>query len=162
MRLYFALSPISIFCFHFFVTFVSSGTKNVLVENTSAKSEELIYQNHNPFKRNSSRLSIAQKSNVSLSNSIEPKKKDSCPSCQSRETLRNYTINEVKNHILKSLGMENGPPALFQRNINNNIVDKVFSIQKNAYSTIPQNFPQEFHVEKEGSDSNIILAELRK
>lgn len=162
MRLYFALSPISFSFFNFFVTFVSSGTNNILVENTSAKSEELVYQNPNLSKGNSSRLFVAEKSNVSLSNSIEPEKKDSCPSCQSRETIRNYTINEVKNHILKSLGMENGPPALFQRSIDNNIVDKVFSIQKNAYSTIPQNFPQEFHVEKEGSDSNIILAEPRK
>ena len=162
MKLYFALSPISFSCFYFFCSFVSSDTNNDLVENTSAKSEELIYPNHNPFKGHSSRLSVAQKRNVSLSNSAKHEKYDSCPSCQSRETLRNYTINEVKNHILKSLGMQNGPPAPFQRNIDNDLVDKVFGIQKNSRSTILQNLPQESHNEKEGSDTIIILVENRK
>ena len=162
MRLNFALSPISFSCFYLFCLFVSSDTNNDLVEKTSAKSEELIYPNHNPFIGDSSRLSVAQKSKVSLSNSTKHENYDSCPSCQSRDTLRNYTINEVKNHILKSLGMQNGPPARFQRNFDNDLVDKVFSIQKNSYSTIRQNLLQESNNEKEGRDTIIILAENRK
>ena len=58
--------------------------------------------------------------------------------------------------------MQNGPPARFQRNIDNDLVGKVFSIQKNSYSTILKNLPQESPNEKEGSDSIIILAENRK
>ena len=58
--------------------------------------------------------------------------------------------------------MQNGPPARFQRNFDNDLVDKVFSIQKNSYSTIRQNLLQESNNEKEGRDTIIILAENRK
>ena len=58
--------------------------------------------------------------------------------------------------------MQNDPPARFQRNFDNDLVDKVFSIQKNSYSTIRQNLLQESNNEKEGRDTIIILAENRK
>ena len=94
--------------------------------------------------------------------SIQPDLNNSCPSCQSNDVIRNFTINEVKNQILKNLGMQNGPPSLFRRNIDNNLVNKVFSIPQNTHSTAPKSQKQEWINENDDSNSNIILSELRK
>ena len=107
-------------------------------------------------------LSSSNVTNSAPKRSIQLDLKNSCPSCQSNDVIRNFTLNEVKNQILKNLGMQNGPPSLFRRNIDDNLVNKVFSIPQNTQSNTPKSFEQEWSIENEEDNSNIILSELRK
>ena len=157
MRLSLSFSLILIPYINIFCSFVSYEKNNDLVRKGLATSAERIHQNHKTFKENSS----GGKNSIG-SPSISTETFASCPSCQSSEILKNYTINEVKNHILKTLGMQNGPPTMFQRNIDNILVDKVFNLQKEARSNPSNNLPIESSIETEKSNSYIILAEFRK
>ena len=106
-------------------------------------------------------LSSSNVTNSAPKRSIQPDLNNSCPSCQSNDVIRNFTLNEVKNQILKNLGMQNGPPSLFRRNIDDNLVNKVFSIPQSTQSNVPKS-PDQGWRENEESNSNVILSELRK
>ena len=142
-------------------SYASSVIKNDVFNDISTKNVNVTKNKDKGLKGNSSDNNILSKKLMTTFLGT-PEILTLCPSCRTRDSYQNYTINEIKNHILKNLGMYDGPPKYFRKGIDNNLVEQVFGERQNAYSNLLNNPKNESNNEFEDNDSNIILASFRK
>jgi hypothetical protein len=69
---------------------------------------------------------------------------------------------EIKKQILKKLNMPNGPPAVFQKQIDSDVLNQLVGLHKDTHPYFNYFNNQRRSVDETESNFQAIIAELRK
>ena len=157
--------------FNFVVMITLLKIKNVIAANQSINGYETLPLRGNEIVTETILTSFQDNDNISTINTHNKVLSQSgssvgrqhiCSSCKTNEAYQNLTIMEIKKQILKQLKMPNGPPEVFQKDIDSDVLNQLVNLHKDAHPYF-DHFPESIRsFDETESNFQAIIAELRK